>query len=380
MTAESTDTKPARKRRKVIIGATIVLALGLVGVGTAAALGTFSAAENSESEGNVFTGSTDVVTRGTLEGETTAVGTLHYADRYKFRGAFEGVVTKLPTPGTTLTQGDMIHQIGDEPSYLMHGNTPAWRTFEPDMSNGEDVTQLETALQQLGYFTGEPNSHYDWLTRSAIQKWQKDNDLVQNGILPLGRVVFAPEDLRVGTMIARVGDRANAETDLFNVSSTRQIVSANLKLSDQKLGVVGNSVKLRLPGGETTTGTISAVEPPTDKSAAGDQKNSDSSQDSSSEKERIIPITVTPDDPEATKNLQEASVTLGLISEKRENVLSVPLSALIALTPDQFGVEVVNDDNTTRKVPVTTGLFAGDRVEVTSDELSENQRVVVPDR
>lgn len=380
MTAESTDTKPARKRRKVIIGATIVLALGVVGVGTAAALGTFSAAEKNESEGNVFTGSTDVVTRGTLEGETTAVGTLHYADRYKFRGAFEGVVTKLPTPGTTLTQGDMIHQIGDEPSYLMHGNTPAWRTFEPDMSNGEDVTQLETALQQLGYFTGEPNSHYDWLTRSAIQKWQKDNDLVQNGILPLGRVVFAPEDLRVGTMIARVGDRANAETDLFNVSSTRQIVSANLKLSDQKLGVVGNSVKLRLPGGETTTGTISAVEPPTDKSAAGDQKNSDSSQDSSSEKERIIPITVTPDDPEATKNLQEASVTLGLISEKRENVLSVPLSALIALTPDQFGVEVVNDDNTTRKVPVTTGLFAGDRVEVTSDELSENQRVVVPDR
>lgn len=380
MTAESTDTKPARKRRKVIIGATVVLALGLVGVGTAAALGTFSAAEKNESEGNVFTGSTDVVTRGTLEGETTAVGTLHYADRYKFRGAFEGVVTKLPTPGTTLTQGDMIHQIGDEPSYLMHGDTPAWRTFEPDMSNGEDVTQLETALQQLGYFTGEPNSHYDWLTRSAIQKWQKDNDLVQNGILPLGRVVFAPEDLRVGTMIARVGDRANAETDLFNVSSTRQIVSANLKLSDQKLGVVGNSVKLRLPGGETTTGTISAVEPPTDKSAAGDQKNSDSSQDSSSEKERIIPITVTPDDPEATKNLQEASVTLGLISEKRENVLSVPLSALIALTPDQFGVEVVNDDNTTRKVPVTTGLFAGDRVEVTSDELSENQRVVVPDR
>lgn len=380
MTAESTDTKPARKRRKVIIGATIVLALGLVGMGTAAALGTFSAAEKNESEGNVFTGSTDVVTRGTLEGETTAVGTLHYADRYKFRGAFEGVVTKLPTPGTTLTQGDMIHQIGDEPSYLMHGNTPAWRTFEPDMSNGEDVTQLETALQQLGYFTGEPNSHYDWLTRSAIQKWQKDNDLVQNGILPLGRVVFAPEDLRVGTMIARVGDRANAETDLFNVSSTRQIISANLKLSDQKLGVVGNSVKIRLPGGETTTGTISAVEPPTDKSAAGDQKNSDSSQDSSSEKERIIPITVTPDDPEATKNLQEASVTLGLISEKRENVLSVPLSALIALTPDQFGVEVVNDDNTTRKVPVTTGLFAGDRVEVTSDELSENQRVVVPDR
>ena len=237
MTAESTDTKPARKRRKAIIGTSVVLVLALAGVATAYALGQLPAGKQSESGENVFTGSTDVVTRGTLEGETTAVGTLRYADQYKFRGVFEGVITKLPTPGTTLHQGDMIHQVGDEPTYLMHGDTPAWRTFEPDMSNGEDVTQLETALKELGYFTGEPNSRYDWLTRVAIQKWQKDNDLVQNGVLPLGRVVFAPEDLRVGTMISRLGGHATPETDLFNVSSTRQVISANLKLADQKLGL-----------------------------------------------------------------------------------------------------------------------------------------------
>lgn len=385
MTTESTETKPPHRRRRAVIGACAVLAVALAGVGTAYALGRLPGGEQNQSEGNVFTGSTDVVTRGTLEGETTAVGTLRYADQYKFRGAFEGVITKLPTPGTTLHQGDMIQQVGDEPTYFMRGATPAWRAFEPDMSNGDDVAQLETSLKELGYFTGEPNAHYDWLTRAAIQKWQKDKGLTQNGILPLGRVVFAPEDLRVGTMIARLGDRATLETDLFNVSSTRQVISATLKLADQKLGVVGNGVKIRLPGGETTTGTISTVEPPTDKgSASGDQKGSGSGSgsgsDSASDKERVIPITVTPDDPSATEGLQEASVSLGLVSEKRENVLSVPLGALIALTPDQFGVEVVNDDNTIRKVPVKTGLFAGDRVEVTSDELSENQRVVVPDR
>ena len=353
MTTESTETKPPRKRRMLVVGACAALAVALAGVGTAYALGKLPGGEQNQSEGNVFTGSTGVVTRGTLEGETTAVGTLRYADQYKFRGAFEGVITKLPTPGTTLHQGDMIQQVGDEPTYFMHGATPAWRAFEPDMSNGDDVTQLETALKELGYFTGEPNTHYDWLTRAAIQKWQKDKGLTQNGILPLGRVVFAPEDLRVGTMIARLGDRATLETDLFNVSSTRQVISANLKLADQKLGVVGNS---------------------------GSGSGSGSGSDSASDKERVIPITVTPDDPSATEGLQEASVSLGLVSEKRENVLSVPLGALIALTPDQFGVEVVNDDNTIRKVPVKTGLFAGDRVEVTSDELSENQRVVVPDR
>ena len=49
-------------------------------------------------------------------------------------------------------------------------------------------------------------------------------------------------------------------------------------------------------------------------------------------------------------------------------------------TPDQFGVEVIGDDGKTTRVPVQTGLFAGDRVEVASDDLHEGQRVVVPNR
>ena len=59
-------------------------------------------------------------------------------------------------------------------------------------------------------------------------------------------------------------------------------------------------------------------------------------------------------------------------------MLSVPVGALLALSPDQYGVEVVEDDGTTRKVPVTLGLFAGGRVEISGEGLSEGQRVVVP--
>ena len=73
-------------------------------------------------------------------------------------------------------------------------------------------------------------------------------------------------------------------------------------------------------------------------------------------------------------------MTVGLPSEKRENVLSVPVSALIALTAEQFGVELVEDGGSTRKVPVTTGMFAGGRVEVSGEGLAEGQRVVVPQR
>uniref|UniRef100_UPI003CCBC7C5 hypothetical protein n=1 Tax=Dermabacter hominis TaxID=36740 RepID=UPI003CCBC7C5 len=75
-----------------------------------------------------------------------------------------------------------------------------------------------------------------------------------------------------------------------------------------------------------------------------------------------------------------ASVSLGLPSETRTDVLSVPLSALVTLSADQFGVEVVDESGKIRRVPVTVGLFAGDRVEVSGDEIAEGQRVVVPNR
>ncbi len=37
--------------------------------------------------------------------------------------------------------------------------------------------------------------------------------------------------------------------------------------------------------------------------------------------------------------------------------------------------EVIGDDGKTTRVPVQTGLFAGDRVEVASDDLHEGQRM-----
>ena len=320
-----------------------------------------------------FDGATATVTKGDLVGETTVQGTLHYADSYTLKSAFEGVVTALPTPGTTLTQGSHVYTVAGNNTYLLHGATPAWRAFEEGMSDGEDVTQLETALSELGYFDATPNAHFDWNTIAAIKKWQKALTLTQNGTLPLGTVLFAPEDLRIGALKARVGDNATMETELFTASSSRQVISANLKLSDQALGVVGNSVTVRLPGSATTTtGTISSVEPPREK--AGEEGSKETT------KERIIPITVTPDDTSALEGLQEASVSLGLTSETRTGVLSVPLGALVALSTDQFGVEVVDEKGEIRRVPVTVGLFVGDRVEVSGDEIAEGQRVVVPNR
>lgn len=354
-------------------------ALAAVALIAAGAL-TLSACSGSKADAEApqsFSGATATITKGDLVGETTVQGSLHYADSYTLKSAFEGVVTALPTPGTTLTQGSHVYTVGGNNTYLLHGATPAWRSFEEGMSDGEDVTQLETSLAALGYFGATPNAHFDWNTIAAIKRWQKALGLPQNGTLPLGTVLFAPEDLRIGALKSRVGDTATTEKDLFTASSSRQVISANLKLSDQALGVVGNSVTVRLPGSATTTtGTITSVEPPREK--ATEEGGKETSKETS--KERIIPITVTPDDTSALEGLQEASVSLGLTSETRKGVLSVPLGALVALSSDQFGVEIVDDAGQVRRVPVTVGLFAGDRVEVSGDDIAEGQRVVVPNR
>ena len=367
-----TESSPRLSRRRILIGAGAALLLAGAGVGTAAAVGVLPGrSRKADDNPTTFTGATDEITRGDLQGETSATGTLRFSDSHALRSGFEGVVTWLPAAGTVIHAGDRLYEIGDDSAYLMRGSIPAWRAFEPDMSKGSDVQQLQSALQAMGYFSLEPDGTFGWWTTKAIKAWQKDVGLEQNGTLPLGRIVFATDDLRVGSIKSRVGDRAASDGELYDVTSTAQVVEVNIKLADQQLGVVGNKVTLHLPGAVDTTGTITSVGTPTEKSGSGENKDS---------KERVIPVTVVPDDPSVTSNFQEVSVTVGLPSEKRENVLSVPVGALVALSPEQFGVEVVQDDNTTTRIPVTTGLFAAGRVEISGEGLAEGQRVVVPQR
>lgn len=362
-----------RRRAFLAMGAAAILAAGAGAGAFATRSGPFAA--KAKPTTSTFSGATDTITKGDLQGQTSVSGTLRYSDSRKFKSGFEGVLIQVPASGTVLTQGDVLYRTGSETAYLMRGNLPAWRSFEAGMEDGEDVRQLETALRDLGYFDYEPDDHFSWATTSAILKWQKDLDMSRTGTIPLGRIVFTPGDLRVGTVTARVGDRVAADTELFDVTSTTQVVDANLKLSDQKLAVAGTAVTIKLPDAKKTAGKITSVGTPTEKSSGS---GSGAGSGSGESKERVIPITVTLTDASATTNFQEVSVTVDLPSEKRTGVLSVPVGALLALSADQYGVEIVEAGGTTRKVPVTIGLFAGGRVEISGKDISEGQRVVVP--
>ncbi|GES18089.1 peptidoglycan-binding protein [Acrocarpospora pleiomorpha] len=311
---------------------------------------------------------TEPVVRGDLEGDTTASGTLRYNGSRGVQAGTSGTVTALPSSGATVSPEDRLYAIDDSPVFLLRGAMPAWRDFASGMADGPDVKQLERALSELGMFTGEPDEQFRWATVEAIMDWQESQGHTRTGKLPFGSIVFARGDLRVGTVTASIGDQVGAGTELFLTSFTTQIVDVNLNLSDQQLAVLDAAVVVRLPGGGETTGKIVSVGTPTETEGATGQKQT------------VIPLVIALDDPDSASAFQEAAVTVDIPSERREDVLSVPVSALLAITPDQFGVEVVDADGTTRQVPVETGLFAGGRVEISGPDVAEGMRVVVPTR
>jgi hypothetical protein len=88
-------------------------------------------------------------------------------------------------------------------------------------------------------------------------------------------------------------------------------------------------------------------------------------------------VTVTIADQRALGALDAAPVDVDFISNKRADVLAVPVSALLALPKGGFGVQVVDAEGT-RIVPVKTGMFAAGQVEISGQGVTEGAPVGVP--
>lgn len=311
--------------------------------------------------------STATITKGDLVEQTLVTGMLSYSGEQNQDGP-TGTLTSRQPAGTVVDQGQTLFSVDNRPVTLLRGELPQWRAFEWGMSDGPDVKQLETALKELGYFWGEPDEEFDGDTYDAIWDWQDANGLERTGTIGLGDIVFAPGPVRVASNDLPIGASTGPGSTVMNTTSTQKVVNVELKLQQQQLAVIGAQVEVELPGGKKVTGKISAVEPPKPQEKSND----------GGEAPTIVPVTITLDDPAEADGFDKASVRVFFTSETKENVLSVPVSALLALSGGKTGVEVVQKDGSTKQVPVETGLFAGGMVEVSGDGITEGTTVVVP--
>lgn len=109
--------------------------------------------------------SNDVVLRGDAEFEGAIDLEL---DATLGDGASRVVTGRVPDVDSLVEEGDVIIEVSGRPVFVLGGDLPGFREFKPGLE-GDDVLQLETALQRLGFLEVEPDKLYGSATESAIE-------------------------------------------------------------------------------------------------------------------------------------------------------------------------------------------------------------------
>lgn len=312
------------------------------------------------------------VMKGSVVVETSAAGTLQYAEQRTLASGPSGIVTSLLPAGSAVKAGETLYTVNSRPVVLLAGALPAWRDFESGMSRGEDVRQLEANLAAFGLFRGDVDTEFTALTTQAIKAWQKQIGVEQSGAIERSAILFAEKDIRIAEQKGSVGANVGDGTELYLVSSLEKSVSVQLNLNDQGLAVLDAPVAIALPTGVETGGVVSGIGAPVEKSGA----------DPSTPTAFVLPVTVTLTDPAAANEFSRASVTVRFSSALSADALTVPVEALLAIDDQTFAVEIQNADpeRARQRIAVATGAFGSGRVEISGDGISEGLRVVVPTR
>jgi multidrug efflux pump subunit AcrA (membrane-fusion protein) len=184
-------------------------------------------------------------------------------------------------------------------------------------------------------------------------------------------VLFAPEAVRVDEHKVDVGARVGPGTPVLGGTTARRTVSVDLEVSKLELLPVGQAVTLELPDGTTVDGTVRDVGRTVD---TGDDQSQFPTGESS---DPTVRVTIDLTSMDGVERYDAAPVTVHVVREARENVLAVPVQALLALLEGGYAVEVVDAAGSTHLVAVQTGLYEDGWVEVRGDGLTEGQSVVV---
>jgi hypothetical protein len=311
---------------------------------------------------------TATVERRDLVDRESIDGTLGYSDTSVLAAGLTGTVTRLPDAGDVVGRGGSLYDVdGAHAAWLLYGRLPAWRDFTPGMADGADVHQLERNLRALGYDPhGDMTVDEEWTsaTTAAVERFQEDRDMTEDGTLTRGDVVFRRGPTRIGEVHAKLGQQVAPGAQIADLSSTHREITVALDADRQQLARKGDTVTVDLPNGRSARGRISEV---------GKVATTPASEDQSS----TIPVTITLHGRAAHgPGLDQAPVDVGFARERSKHVLAVPVTALLARSGGGYAVEVIEASGRHRIVPVETGVYADDEVEVSGDGLGEGMQVV----
>ncbi|SDT43210.1 peptidoglycan-binding domain-containing protein [Jiangella sp. DSM 45060] len=357
-----------RARRVVVpLGVAAVLAAGAL-----AARGIGGGAGPGGDEPDGLPPATATVSTTDLVQTVQVPGVLGYGTPVELPAKSDGgTLTWVAAPGAVVGQGQPVYAVDGEPVVLVHGTVPPYRTLEPGVA-GPDVQQLEAALAALGYGGFQVDDEYHGSTADAVARWQDDLGVEETGTVTTGQIVVAPADLRIAeqTLAAGAtlgGPEGGGAASVVTYTGTTPVVVVALDPAQQHLVAPGTAATVLLPDGATTAATVSAVSPV---ATAADTDDADTST-------ATIGVTVALADPAVAGALDAAPVDVGLVAAEAQDVLAVPVGALVALAEGGYAVQVV-DGGQAAFVPVETGMFASGLVEVSGAGIEDGTVVGVP--
>jgi len=176
----------------------------------------------------------------------------------------------------------------------------------------------------------------------------------------------------VGSYINKTGGAVTINGQIYNSSSTGIEVIFSLPAADQDTVTLGEGVEIELPTDERTDTTIKFIDQVVTETQAGS----------------FIQVKLEVLNPEEIEVYDQAPVKVFVTTEVSQDVLYVPVNALIALAEGGYAVEVYNGDSEgevftgesgvdTSYVGVEIGVFTDGFVEIIGN-ISEGQLVVVP--
>jgi peptidoglycan hydrolase-like protein with peptidoglycan-binding domain len=433
---QATESKGRARRRLVAAGGRRLLAVVVAALFTTALAlllgggGDSGAGVAASVSSSVATGT---VERRTLAERLTATGTIGYAGASTVLARLSGTVTALPAVGDVIRRGGRLYALAGEPVLLLYGSVPAYRALAEGVPNGPDVEQLERNLAALGYDPGSVDEEFTASTAAAIAAWQEDLGLEASGELELGRVAFLRGAQRVTKLEATLGealggsqgggegrvvawdpeaedlgqaaeatepkqDESGPEEEqpkpeeepepepgpeqaegpaaeeepkpepssvpVLRTSSTRRVVSVELEADQQSIARRGQKVEVLLPGGAEAPGRVlglAAVE------SAGDGAAGEGA-------EPGVEATIAVVGKHRIPALDGATVNVLFTQQVRRGVLSVPLTALVAIGGGRFAVRV-REAGGRGQIVVTPGLAADGFVAVTGKGLRAGMAV-----
>jgi hypothetical protein len=157
---------------------------------------------------------------------------------------------------------------------------------------------------------------------------------------------------------------AGSATAILQTTSTKLVVTVDLSASNQSEAKVGEPVTVEMPVGNTVNGKITAVSSVAQSSSssgsgAGSGSGTGSGSGSSGS---TIPVTITLSGQHSRPGLDQAAVSVCFAQAQAHNVLSVPVTALLATAGGGYAVQQTTAPH--RLIPVTTGLFAAGYVQI----------------